>query len=182
MQGTVRLHTDMKFKGSNGKSNFVFVDLDAIRDRNDLLGPNSNEFWVLSGRVNHLWQNLYDDKRKPHLIQRYPVSFIEINPQDSERLGIAVGELVAVESDRVRTQQGTLESGGCTAVAYVADTVQPGNIFAMFHYPGSPANAVVTADASTQCINPRQLLHVRAWAGDAHRRHQPAGRDAVRAA
>ena len=156
LQGTVRLHTDMKFKGSNGKSNFVFVDLDAIRDRNDLLGPNSNEFWVLSGRVNRLWQSLYDDKRKPHLIQRYPVSFSEINPQDAERLGIAVGELVAVESDRVRTQQGTLESSGCTAVAYVTDTVQPGNIFAVFHYPWSPANAVVTVDASTPPSNPRQ--------------------------
>jgi hypothetical protein len=26
----------------------------------------------------------------------------------------------------------------------------------MFHYPGSPANAVVTADAASSPINPRQ--------------------------
>ena len=156
LEGTARLHTDMTFKGSNSKSNFVFVDIDAVIERNELLGPNSNEFWVLSGRVNHLWQSLYDDKRKPHLIQRYPVSFIEISPQDAERLGIEVGDMVAVESDRVRTQEGTLESGGYTAVAYITDGVQPGNIFAMFHYPGSPANSVITADAASQPINPRQ--------------------------
>jgi arsenite oxidase large subunit len=156
VEGTVRLHTDMKFKGSNGKSNFVFVDLDAVKERNELLGPNEDEFWVLTGRVNHLWQSLYDDKRKPHLIQRYPASFIEMNPEDASEMGVVSGDLVAVESDRVRTQEATISSGGFTAVAYVTDSVAPGTIFSMFHYPGSPANSVVTADASSQPINPRQ--------------------------
>ena len=36
------------------------------------------------------------------------------------------------------------------------DQVQPGTVFCMFHYPGSPANAVVTADAASTPINPRQ--------------------------
>ena len=118
---TTRMHEDMQFKGSNGKSNFVFVDLQATADRNDLLGPNSDELWVLSGRVNHLWQSLYDDKRKPHLIQRYPVSFVEMHPDDAARLGIASGDLVAVESDRVRTQDLQTASGAISAVAYVTD-------------------------------------------------------------
>ena len=34
--------------------------------------------------------------------------------------------------------------------------MQLGNIFAMFHYPGSLANSVITADAAIQPINPRQ--------------------------
>ena len=156
LEGTVRLHEDMKFKSSNGKSNFVVVDLDAVKERNELLGPSEGEFWVLSGRVNHLWQSLYDDKRKPHLIQRFPVSFIEIHPDDAGRLGIVSGDMVAVESDRVRTQDQQTSSGAFTAVAYVTDQVQPGMIFSMFHYPGSPANAVVTGDAASQPINPRQ--------------------------
>ncbi|MDP6604970.1 MAG: molybdopterin dinucleotide binding domain-containing protein [Dehalococcoidia bacterium] len=153
---TERLHTDMKFKGSNGTSNFVFVDIDAVRERNALLGPEGDEFWVLNGRVNHLWQSLYDDKRKPHLIQRFPATFIEISPADADRLGIISGDMVAVESERVRTAEGTISSGGVTAVAYVTDAVPSGVIFSMFHYPGSPVNAVVTADASTTPINPRQ--------------------------
>jgi arsenite oxidase large subunit len=153
---TDRLHTDMKFKASNGKSNFVVVDLDAVVERNALLGPNSDEFWVLSGRVNHLWQSLYDDKRKPHLIQRFPVSFVELNPEDADRMGVVSVDMLAIESDRVRTAEGKIDSGGITAAAYVTDEVPPGVIFTMFHYPGSPANAVVTADATTSPINPRQ--------------------------
>ncbi len=156
LRGTDRLHADMKFTASNGKSNFVFVDIDAVRERNELLGPKGDEFWVLTGRVNHLWQSLYDDKRKPHLIQRFPATFVEINPADAERLGVVSGDMVAVESDRVRTAEGTLTSGGITAAAYVTDQVPPGVIFSMFHYPGSPANSVVTADATTTPINPRQ--------------------------
>ncbi len=146
----------VKFKGSNGKSNFVFVDMDAIKERNALLGPEGDEFWVLSGRVNHLWQSLYDDKRKPHLIQRFPTTFIEINPDDADRLGIVSGDMVAIESDRVRTADGSTSAGAVTAAAYVTDAVPTGVIFSMFHYPGSPANALITADASTTPINPRQ--------------------------
>lgn len=56
-------------------------------------------------------QSLYDDKRKPHLIQPYPVSFIEINPEDATRLEVISGDLVAVESDRVRTTDGDLAKG-----------------------------------------------------------------------
>jgi len=154
--GTDRLHTDMKFNGSNGRSNFMFVDYDAIVERNELLGPNSEEMWVLTGRVNHLWQSLYDDKRKPHLINRYPASIAEVNPDDADRMGVVSGDLLAIESDRVRTADQGLGSGAITAVAYVTDQVAPGAIFVTFHYPGQPANAVVTADAASTPINPRQ--------------------------
>ncbi|MEE9298515.1 MAG: arsenate reductase (azurin) large subunit [Acidimicrobiia bacterium] len=154
--GTLRLHEDLKFKTSNGKSNFVFVDYEAIAERNQLLGPNANEFWILSGRVNHLWQSLFDDKRKPHLIARYPVSAMEINPDDAERMGVVSGDLMGIESDRVRTADQGTASGAITSVAYVTDQVQPGTVFVNFHYPGSPANAVVTADAASTPINPRQ--------------------------
>jgi len=116
----------------------------------------AGEFWVLSGRLNHLWQSLYDDKRKPHLIQRFPASFIEINPDDADRLDIISGDMVAIESERVHTAEGTISSGAITTAAYVTDEVPPSVIFTMFHYPGSPSNAVITADASTTPINPRQ--------------------------
>ncbi|HJM76519.1 MAG TPA: molybdopterin dinucleotide binding domain-containing protein [Dehalococcoidia bacterium] len=134
----------------------VVVDMDAVKERNALLGPEEGELWVLSGRVNHLWQSLYDDERKPHLIQRYPVPFLEIHPDDAGPLGIESGDMVALESDRVRTMDGQISSGAVTQVAYVTDQVQPGTVFSMFHYPGSPANAVVTGDAASQPINPRQ--------------------------
>ncbi len=154
--GTVRLHEDLVFKGPNGKSNFVHVDLDAAAERNTLLGPNSDEFWILTGRLNALWQSMFDDDRKPRSVARYPAAIIEIHPDDADRLGLISGDLVAIESDRVRTADQGMASGAVTSVAYVTDQVQPGTVFANFHYPGSPANAVITADAASTPINPRQ--------------------------
>jgi predicted molibdopterin-dependent oxidoreductase YjgC len=61
------------------------------------------------------------------------------------------GALEALECHRF-----TLDSGAITAAAYVTDQVPPSVIFSMFHYPGSPANRVITADASTTPINHRQ--------------------------
>ncbi len=156
LEGTVRLHEDLKFKSTTGKSNFVVVDLDAIRARNELLGPRDDEFWVLTGRLNEIWQSLFDDLRKPHVIQRYPVSILEINPADASRFGIVSGDLVAIDSDRVRTADGGTSSGAFTAAAYVTDQVREGTVFANFHDPRGPANSVVTADAASQPINPRQ--------------------------
>ncbi len=154
--GTVRMHADLSFKTTNGKSNFVFVDYDAIEQRNTLLGPNSDEVWVLTGRLNHLWQSLFDDKRKPHAISRYPTNIVEIHPDDAARMEVVSGDLMGIESDRVRTADQGTSSGAITAVAYVTDQVAPGTVFVNFHYPGSPANAVVTADAASTPINPRQ--------------------------
>ncbi len=158
LEGTVRLHADRSFRTTNGKSNFVTVDLEAVRRRNALLGPDEagGEFWVLTGRDNHVWQSLYDDKRKPHLIQRYPSAYLEMHPDDARRLGVKSGDLVTLESDRVRTMDLKTASGAITSVAYVSDIVRPGTVFANFHYPGSPANAVVTGDADSNPINPRQ--------------------------
>ncbi len=152
--GTDRLHTDMSFKG--GKSRFVIVDFDAVKERNELLGPNDDEVWVLTGRANHLWQSLYDDLRKPHLIQRYPVAFLEISPEDADKWDVVSGDMVAVESDRVRTQDLGTSFGGFTAVAYVTDEVTEGQVFSFFHYPGSPGNSVTTGDAASTPQNPRQ--------------------------
>ncbi len=153
--GTVRMHADLGFKTTNGKSNFVFTDYAAIAARNELLGPNSDEFWVLSRRLNEVWQSLFDDKRKPEIIARWPTNIVEIHPDDAARMQ-ASGDLMGIESDRVRTADQGTSSGAITAVAYVTDQVQPGTVFVNFHYPRSPANAVVTADAASTPINPRQ--------------------------
>lgn len=90
--GTARLHEDLTLRTSNGRSNFVHVDLEAVADRNELLGPNRDELRALTGRVNGLWESTDDDMRKPHLIGRWPWNHVEIHPEDAERLSIASGE------------------------------------------------------------------------------------------
>jgi assimilatory nitrate reductase catalytic subunit len=51
--------------------------------------------------------------------------YVEINPRDANRLGIAAGARVTVRSRR----------GGCIALAFVTPTVQAGQVFLPMHFP-----------------------------------------------
>jgi len=152
---TVRQHTDLKFKTDSGKANFVMADWSAVKARNDILAPQGDELWVTNGRVNHYWNNLFDFVRRPYTFQRWPVNFLEISAEDASARGIESGDMVRVESDRVINQIGKQVTGSFTAVAYVTPQVPTGVTFAYFHYPKSPANAVVSADTSLQPLNLR---------------------------
>ena len=153
--GTVRLHADMKWKTNSGKANFVFPDWDAVAERNALIGPKGQEVWVLNGRVNHLWNNLSDFVRRAYTKQRWPMNFLEVNPDDARAWGFVSGDLLSIESNDVIDQLGAKTTGSFTAVAYVSDSVPPGVTFTYFLYPGSPANAVTPGDTNLQPINLR---------------------------
>ncbi len=152
---TVRQHADMKFKSNSGKANFVFPDWDAVKERNQTLGPVGDEMWVLNGRVNALWNNLFDFARRTIATERWPMNFLEINPTDAEAKGIVSGDLLSIESDNVLDQLGRPHRGGFTAVAYVSDIVPPGVTYTYFLYPGQSSNTVTSADSSLQPINLR---------------------------
>jgi arsenite oxidase large subunit len=152
---TVRLHEDLKFKTDSGKANFVFADWDAVKDRNNILGPKSDEVWVINGRINALWNNLFDHARRQISKERWPMNFLEVHPDDAAAWGVESGDLLSIESDNVLDQLGNKTRGSFTAAAYVSDTVPPGVTFTYFLYPGSPANAVTSADTSLQPINLR---------------------------
>ena len=154
---TARLHTDLNFKSDSGQANFVFADWDAVSARNEILGPNKtkDEVWVLNGRVNALWNNLFDFVRRQTATERWPMNFLEINPADAGERGIANGDLLSIESDNVLDQLGWPTTGGFTAVAYLSDTVPTGVTFTYFLYPGSAANTVTSADSSLQPLNRR---------------------------
>ena len=154
---TVRLHENMQFKSDSGKCNFVFADWDAVKGRNDILGPDKSkgEVWVLNGRVNALWNNLSDYVRRETSMERWPANFLEIHPDDAAERGIANGDTLSIENDDVRDQLGRRTTGGFTAVAYVSDIVPPGVTFTYFLYPGSPSNTITSADSSMQPLNLR---------------------------
>ncbi|MFQ5523701.1 MAG: arsenate reductase (azurin) large subunit [Acidimicrobiia bacterium] len=153
--GTVRLHADMKWKTKSGKANFVLPDWDAVAERNAALAPEGDEVWVLNGRINHVWNNLSDFARREYATQRWPMNFLEVNPEDAKRWGIESGDLLSIESNNVLDPLGNKTSGSFTAVAYVADTVPPGVTFTYFLFPGSPTNSVTSADTTLQPINLR---------------------------
>ncbi len=110
---------------------------------------------MLNGRVNHLWNNLSDFARREYATQRWPMNFLEVNPDDAVAWGIVSGDLLSIESDNVIDQLGEKTTGSFTAVAYVADTVPRRVTFTYFLYPGSPANSVTSGDTNLQPINLR---------------------------
>jgi predicted molibdopterin-dependent oxidoreductase YjgC len=69
-------------------------------------------------------------RRSDGLNELVPTGFVEINPVDAERLGVADGADVRVETRR----------GAITTPANVTPRVQAGTVFVPFHFWEAPAN------------------------------------------
>ncbi|WTO68034.1 bifunctional nitrate reductase/sulfite reductase flavoprotein subunit alpha [Streptomyces sp. NBC_00209] len=81
-------------------------------------------FLLNTGRVQHQWHTLTKTGRVAKLNRLNPGPFVEVNPEDATRLGLAEGDSVEVESRR----------GRAVLPAVVTDRVAPGCCFAPFHW------------------------------------------------
>jgi predicted molibdopterin-dependent oxidoreductase YjgC len=81
-------------------------------------------FVLATGRLVYQFHTRTKTGRSPALNRRAPRAYVEIHPQDAERLGIGLGDLVEVTSPH-----GTWEGP-----AMVVDTVRNGELFMPFHY------------------------------------------------
>jgi len=159
MVGTKRLHDETfpeaekstaskvvyQFKTASGKAIFMKGDWNLVKDTFEEFRPRGDELWVSNGRINHIWQSMFDDTRNPFVKQRYPANFLMINPIDAGRRGVESGDLVAVENDKVLNQLGQMTRGVVSLVAYVTDEVGPGVTYTYAFYPGQSADLVVPA-------------------------------------
>jgi arsenite oxidase large subunit len=142
--GTLRLLGDHKFGTKSGKAMFINSDWSDIPAQvYTQLQPQGDEFWVINGRVDELWQTMYTHKRVPFILERWPSNHVEIHPADATRLGVQSGDMISLSSDRVVTQKpDTFDKGSFTAVAYVSDIVPPGVVFTNFAYPDQWMNSI----------------------------------------
>ena len=85
---------------------------------------------LTTGRVLYHWHGGEMTRRARGLMEAYPEAQVEIHPRDAQELGIDDGKLIKVTSRR----------GEIVANADVTDRVEPGLIFATFHFPESAAN------------------------------------------
>ncbi len=154
------------FKTQSGKALLIKSPWDIYSDFYERIKPDraKGEFWVTNGRINEIWQSGFDDIRKPYLENRWPDTFIEINPEDAAEYGIESGDYVRVWNDDVLIQTGGFNRvkpeeltftwlmengyirigyGEIKAVAIVTDAVPPGLLFTYFLHPGNPANSLV---------------------------------------
>jgi len=159
LKGTLRLHDETfpaeeaetapkivkQFKTASGKAIFMKGDWDLVKDTFEQFRPEGDELWVSNGRINHIWQSMYDDSRNPSVKSRYPSNFLMINPVDAEARGIESGDLVSVENDKVLNQLGEMSRGVVSLVAYVTDEVGEGVTYTYAFYPGQSADLIVPA-------------------------------------
>lgn len=87
--------------------------------------PDDDYPFVLNtGRLQHQWHTLTKTAKVAKLNKLNPGPFVELHPQDADRLGIAEGDSVEVASRR----------GRAVLPAVVTDRVRPGCCFAPFHW------------------------------------------------
>lgn len=88
------------------------------------LPDDDHPFWFTTGRVQHQWHTMTKTGKVPALNKLEPGPYVEVNPADAARLGLADRAPVEVASRR----------GRAVLPVVVTDRVPPGTCFAPFHW------------------------------------------------
>jgi formate dehydrogenase alpha subunit len=121
--GTPILHTQ---KFTRGLGQFAAVEHVPPDELPDAEYP----LVLTTGRVLYHWHGGAMTHRARNLEAMYPEALIEINPKDAGKAGIRDGQLMRLTSRR----------GEIVSKAQVTDRVEPGLVFATFHFAESAAN------------------------------------------
>ncbi len=152
------------FGSHSGKAVLHKTPWELFADFYERVTPKEDEFWVTSGRVNEIWQTMFDDARREYITSRWPEQWVEMHPDDAKRLGIESGDEVLITNDDVLIQKSgfiavhsdeasftklaenghiRIGRGEMKGVAIVTSAVRPGVLWTNALMPGSPANSLV---------------------------------------
>src|SRR5262249_58880244 len=109
--GSKRRYLDRRFPTPDGRAVFLPRDHREPRELPDHEFP----FVLTTGRLYAHWHTLTRTAKSPKLVQREPGPFVEMNPDDAERLGVRDGEPVQVSSRRGTIQLPARLSAGIAA-------------------------------------------------------------------
>ena len=123
--GTVYLH---KGKFTKGKGSFM----PCVHIAPDELPDEEYSFALSTGRVYWHWHTGTMTRRTSTLDREVPAAYIEMNPQDAERLKVENGERVMVSSRR-----GVIE-----IPIKITEKVKEGSVFIPFHFREAAANVL----------------------------------------
>ena len=132
--GTKRLFADGKFNSKDGKAKFMPAQWRGLQAEGKQQEKDKFAFLINNGRANHVWQSVYLDQDNDFVMGRWPIPFIEMNPQDMQELGLKAGDLVEVYNDNGSTQ----------AMANPTPTAKRKQTFMLFAYPTGPQGNVVS--------------------------------------
>ena len=132
--GTKRLYADGKFSSKDGKAHFMATQWRGLQADGKEAEKNKFPFLINNGRANHVWQSVYLDQYNDFVMDRFPLPYIQMNPEDMTELKINAGDLVEVYNDNGSTQ----------AMAYPTPTAKRKQTFMLFAYPTGPQGNVVS--------------------------------------
>lgn len=126
----IREHPGTKFLHEKtfirGKGCFTPINYSVPAELPDTEFP----FILTTGRVFSQYHTGTMTRRIPLLEREVPTGFVELSPQDAQRLNIGQGEKI-----KVRSRRGEIEIG-----AFITDSVTPGLVFIPFHFAECAAN------------------------------------------
>lgn len=127
---------------AQGKGPFYFPDGKARFNVAEYSPPAEDvdaEYPIIltTGRVVSQFLSGTQTRRIGPLVEQYPEPLVEMHPQLAERLGIADGDWVTVESRR----------GSCTLKVQVVRTIRPDTVFIAYHWAGPKAANQLTISA-----------------------------------
>lgn len=131
--GTEMHYTEGKFDTDDGKAHFKSSPwkglLPAVQKQKD-----KYQFWVNNGRANHIWQTAYHDQYMEFRKNRFPMAFIEMNPEDAKKLSISSGDIVELFNDY----------GAVNGMAYIEPDIRNHQVFMLFGYPFGAVGDITT--------------------------------------
>lgn len=136
--GTKRLYTDGNFTRhgrEDGKALFCGGEWRGMQAPGKAYQRDNFAFLINNGRANVIWQNWFLDKANDFVSDRFPIPYIEINPEDMAELGVKAGDLVEVFNDVGATQ----------ALVYPTPTARRKETFMVFGAPNGAQGNIVNA-------------------------------------
>ncbi len=131
--GTPRLFEGGRFYHADGKARFSAVP---FRESAEVV-DDDYPLWLTTGRVVSQYLSGTQTRRIGGLVEQYPTPLCELHPRLADRLGVADGDLVTVESRR----------GSMTLPARVVTTIRPDTVFIPYHWAGNQAANQLTKRA-----------------------------------
>jgi formylmethanofuran dehydrogenase subunit D len=118
--GTKRTFTDGRFFTPSGRARFIAIEEPALVEPPDADFP----FLLNTGRVRDQWHTMTRTGLSPKLASHAPDPFVEVNPDDASKLGLAEDGFARV----------TTAHGSAVLRVNIAATQVPGRIFVPIHW------------------------------------------------
>jgi arsenite oxidase large subunit len=132
MVGTTMLYTE-KFGTKDGKAQFKESPWPGLPKPVEAQKAK-HKFWINNGRNNEIWQTQYHNQYDPHIRERYPMAYIEVNPDDLKSIGAQPGDVIEVWNDY----------GSTFAMAYPVTDAKKGQTFMVYGQVRGIAGDVTT--------------------------------------